>query len=78
MFYWMRIKTMIGQMYSRIELRFWDWAIPVLSHSQRVHNILRQLRPLANRAFLKKFGLQSLLVASAGLTTGIVVSLIVR
>jgi hypothetical protein len=78
MLYWVRIKTMIGQMYSRIELRFWDWAIPVLSHSRRVHLILGQLRPLANRAFLRKFGLQSLLVASAGFTTGIVVSLLSR
>jgi hypothetical protein len=69
---------MIGQMYSRIELHFWDWAIPLLSRSQRVRSILSQLRPMANRAFLKKFGLQSLLVASAGFISGIAISLIVR
>ena len=67
---------MIGQLYSKIELRFWNWAIPVLSRSQRLRHILGELRPMANRAFLKKFGLQSLLVASAGFICGILISIV--
>jgi len=69
---------MIGQMYSRIELRFWDWAIPMLSHSRPLQKFLRQLSPLANQASLKRFGIQSLLIAGAGFTSGVVIALIVR
>ncbi|HVP21923.1 MAG TPA: hypothetical protein VMS73_08685 [Anaerolineaceae bacterium] len=67
---------MIGQLYSKIELSFWNWAIPVLSRSQRLRRFLGELRPMANRTSLKKFGLQSLLVASAGFIFGIVISIV--
>ena len=69
---------MINQMYSRIELRFWDWAIPLLSHSHHVQQFIRQLRPLADRSVLKKIGIQSLLVASTGFASGIVIATLIR
>jgi len=69
---------MINQMYSRIELRFWDWAIPVLSHSQRVKQFIRQLQPFTNQLVLKKFAIQSLIIAMAGFASGLVISTIIR
>jgi hypothetical protein len=71
-------KTMINQMYSHIELRFWDWAIPVLSHSYRVQQFIRQLHPLANRSVLKKLGIQSGFVALTGFASGIVIATMIR
>jgi predicted regulator of amino acid metabolism with ACT domain len=69
---------MINQMYSRIELRFWDWAIPVLSHSPRIQKFLRQLRPYANQNVARKIGLQVLIIATGGFSFGILASLIIR
>ncbi len=69
---------MINQMYSRIELRFWDWAIPVLSHSRRVQQFIRQFQPFTNQSILKKFGIQSLIIATAGFASGLFISTIIR
>ncbi len=69
---------MINQMYSRLELRFWDWAIPLLSHSHRLQNLLKQLQPLADPAFLKKVGFRSLLVAVAGFGGGAFFAFLIR
>ncbi len=69
---------MINQMYSRIELRFWDWAIPLLSHSRRLQNVLKLLQPLASPSFLKKIGLRSMLVAAAGFGGGAFLAFLVR
>ena len=69
---------MLTQMYSRIELRFWDWAIPTLSHSRRLQQLLRQLRPLADRSSLRKIGLRSLLVAAIGFGGGAFLAVLYR
>lgn len=69
---------MIAQLYSRIELRFWDWAIPLLSRSRRLQNILKEIQPLANRAFQKKVGLRSLLIAAAGFGGGAFLAILSR
>lgn len=69
---------MLTQIYSRIELRFWDWAIPTLSHSHRLQQWLRQLQPLANRASLRKIGLRSLLVAAIGFGGGALLAALYR
>ncbi len=69
---------MINQMYSRIELRFWDWAIPLLSHSQRLQKLLKQLQPLADPSYLKKIGLRSLLVAAFGFGGGAFLAFLIR
>ena len=69
---------MINQMYSRIELRFWDWAIPVLSHSPRIQTFLRQLQPYTNRKIARKIAFQLLAIATAGFGFGVFASLVVR
>jgi hypothetical protein len=69
---------MINQMYSRIELRFWDWAIPLLSHSRRLQNLLKQLLPLAEPSYLKKIGLRSMLVVACGLGSGACLAFMIR
>ncbi len=69
---------MINQMYSRIELRFWDWAIPLLSHSRRLQNLLKQLQPLADKSYLKKIGLRSLLIAVFGFGSGAILAFLIR
>jgi len=69
---------MINQMYSRLELRFWDWAIPVLSHSRHVKNFFRQFHPLTRPAALKNAAIQSIFVALAGFAGGLLVSLLIR
>jgi hypothetical protein len=69
---------MINQMYSRIELRFWDWAIPVLSHSPRIQNFLHELRPYTSQKMARKIGLQVLIIATSGFGFGVVASLIIR
>jgi predicted CDP-diglyceride synthetase/phosphatidate cytidylyltransferase len=69
---------MINQMYSRIELRFWDWAIPVLSHSCRVKQFIRQLQPFTNQLVLKKFAFQSIIIGLAGFAGGLIISTLIR
>jgi hypothetical protein len=69
---------MINQMVSRLELCFWDWAIPVLSHSRRVQQFIRQLQPFTNRSVLKKLGIQSLVIAATGFASGLLLSSIIR
>ncbi len=69
---------MINQMYSRIELRFWDWAIPLLSHSRRLQNLLKELQPLAEPSFLKKIGFRSLLIAACGFGGGACLAFLIR
>ncbi len=69
---------MINQVYSRFELRFWDWAIPVLSHSRRVQQFIRQLQPFTNQNVLKKFGVQSMIISLAGFASGLFISTIIR
>jgi len=69
---------MINQMYSRIELRFWDWAIPLLSHSRRLQDLLKQLKPLTEPSYLKKIGLRSLLIAACGFGGGACLAFLIR
>jgi hypothetical protein len=69
---------MINQMYSRIELLFWDWAIPVLSHSPRIQHFLRQLQPYTSRKMARKIALQMVVIASAGFSFGVIASLAIR
>lgn len=69
---------MINQMCSRLELRFWDWAIPLLSHSPRLQNLLKQLQPLADHSYQKKIGLRAIIVAAIGFGGGVLLALLIR
>ena len=73
-----KVQIMICQMYSRIELRFWDWVIPLLSHSRRLQNILKQLQPLVDHSYQRKFGLRSLLIAAIGFGGGAFLAVLIR
>ncbi len=55
---------------TRIELRFWDWAIPALTTSRRLRWILKQVHPLTDPAVVRKLGIRSLVVSAAGLASG--------
>ncbi len=61
---------MLTNIYVRMELRFWDWAIPMLTNSRRIHWVLKQLHPIADQKAIRKLGIQSLLVSIAGLVSG--------
>jgi hypothetical protein len=68
---------MITQMYTRIELRFWDWAIPVLSQSPRVHKMLRWFSPLADEAFTRSLLKRSLILSVVGFVGGVLANLLI-
>ena len=55
---------------TRLELRFWDWAIPTLKTSHRLHWLLKQARPLTDPIVVRKLGIRSLVVSLAGLASG--------
>jgi hypothetical protein len=65
-----RDPEMTTNFYTRLELRFWDWAIPTLTYSRRVHWVCKQLQPLSDRKFVRKMGLQSLIFSLAGFASG--------
>ena len=55
---------------NRLELRFWDWAIPTLKTDRRLHWLLKNLRPLTDPTTVRKLGIRSLVVSLAGLASG--------
>jgi Fe-S-cluster formation regulator IscX/YfhJ len=56
--------------YTRLELKFWDWAIPTLTNSRRIHWLFRQIHPLTDPVAVRKLGLRSLIVSLAGFASG--------
>lgn len=61
---------MIAQICTKIELTFWNWAIPTLSNSQKVHRLIRHIRTIADGQNLRWFAVRAALAGTAGLVCG--------